>query len=85
MVLCCWPWPNQDKREVLISSAWYPVTGHMGMVQSCARRGLERTLGSNFFTKRVIKHWSRLPREVIDAPSLSVLKSHLDNDLNNML
>ncbi|KAK4810838.1 hypothetical protein QYF61_008810 [Mycteria americana] len=37
------------------------------------------------FTKRVVKHWNRLPREVVDAPSLSVFKRHLDNALNNML
>jgi len=34
-------------------------------------------------TKRVVKHWNRLPRE--EAPSLSVFKRHLDNALNNML
>ncbi|KAK4807129.1 hypothetical protein QYF61_018470 [Mycteria americana] len=39
----------------------------------------------HFFTKRVVKHWNRLPREVVDAPSLSVFKRHLDNALNNML
>ena len=33
---------------------------------------------------RVIKHWNRLPREVVDAPCLSVFKRHLDNALNNM-
>ncbi|KAK4810867.1 hypothetical protein QYF61_008839 [Mycteria americana] len=37
------------------------------------------------FTKRVVKHWNRLPREVVDAPCLSVFKRHLDNALNNML
>ncbi|KAK4832990.1 hypothetical protein QYF61_027014 [Mycteria americana] len=39
----------------------------------------------HFFTERVVKQWNRLPRDVVDAPSLSVFKRHLDNALNNML
>ncbi|KFV93297.1 hypothetical protein N327_12175, partial [Fulmarus glacialis] len=39
----------------------------------------------HFFTERVVEHWNRLPGEVVDAPSLSVFKSHLDNALNTML
>ena len=39
----------------------------------------------HFFTKSVVKHWNRLPREVVDAPCLSVFKRHLDNALNNVL
>ena len=38
-----------------------------------------------FFTEKVVKPWNRLPGEVVDAPSLSVFKWHLDNALNNML
>jgi len=39
----------------------------------------------HLFTEMVLKHWSRLPREVVNAPSLSVFERHLDNVFNNML
>ena len=39
----------------------------------------------HFFTERVVKHWNSFPREVVDAPSLSVFKRHLDNALNDIL
>ncbi|KFW63052.1 hypothetical protein AS28_00433, partial [Pygoscelis adeliae] len=31
-----------------------------------------------FFTLRVVKHWHRLPGEVVDAPSLATFKVRLD-------
>lgn len=37
------------------------------------------------YIKRVVKHWSCLPREVVGVPSLSVFNRHLDCALNNLL
>ena len=34
---------------------------------------------------RVVRHWNRLPREVVDAPSLEVPKSRLDGALSNLV
>jgi len=34
---------------------------------------------------RVVRHWHRLSREAVDAPSLAVLKARLDGALSNLV
>ncbi|RMC17200.1 hypothetical protein DUI87_05777 [Hirundo rustica rustica] len=46
----------------------------------------------NFFTieciltsTKVVKHWNRLPREIVDVPFLEVFQTKLDESLKNLL
>ena len=37
-----------------------------------------------FFTMRVVKHWNRLPREIVEAPYLETFQARLDGALSNL-
>ena len=39
----------------------------------------------NFFPLRVTEHWHRLPREVVEPPSLEMFKTRLDKVLCSLL
>jgi len=70
------------KREVLISLGCSDR-----MHRNSSKLHQERfrlDIRKHFFAKRVVKHWNRLPREMVNAPSLSVFKRRLGNALNNM-
>ncbi|KFU94905.1 hypothetical protein M959_03945, partial [Chaetura pelagica] len=40
---------------------------------------------NKFFTMRVVRHWNRLPREVVDVPFLEVFKARLDEALCSLV
>ncbi|KFQ14272.1 hypothetical protein N330_02415, partial [Leptosomus discolor] len=37
------------------------------------------------FAVSMVKHWSRLARQAVDAPSLGVFKASLDGALSNLV
>ena len=38
-----------------------------------------------FFTVRVVRHWNRLPSEVVDTPSMEAFSVRLDGALTNLV
>ncbi|KGL83840.1 hypothetical protein N309_06157, partial [Tinamus guttatus] len=40
-----------------------------------------RNLRKKFLTVRVTEHWNRLPREVVESPSLEIFQTFLDTVL----
>ncbi|KFO82793.1 hypothetical protein N303_15258, partial [Cuculus canorus] len=38
-----------------------------------------------FFTRGVVRHWNRSPREVVDAPSMEAFKARLDGALGSLI
>ena len=37
------------------------------------------------FSERTVMHWNRLPREVVESPSVEIFMSHMDTDLCDLL
>ncbi|KFQ79530.1 hypothetical protein N335_14494, partial [Phaethon lepturus] len=42
-------------------------------------------LRKKFFPMTLMSHWHRLPREVVDAPSLATFQVRLDRALSNLI
>jgi len=48
-------------------------------------RKFHLNMRKNFFTLRVTEPWNRLPREVVESPSLKIFKTRLDRILCSLL
>ncbi|KFQ64601.1 hypothetical protein N334_09878, partial [Pelecanus crispus] len=68
--------------ENLFSKACCERTRNNGFTLQKNRFRLD--IRKKFFTMRMVRHWHRLPREVVEAPSLATLKVRLAGALSNL-
>jgi len=56
-----------------------------GIRHKLKHRKFRVNMRKNFFPLRVTEHWKRLPREVMESPSLEICKTRLDKVLYSLL
>ena len=79
-------YPKRAYRKIgvgLLAKSWSDRTMGNGFKLKEVRFRLG--IRKKFFTVRVVKHWNRFPRDVVDAPFLEVFKARSDGALSHLV
>ena len=67
------------------SSRWYAAIGQGVKGLKLEHRKFHTNVRKNFLMVRVMEHWNRLPKEVVESPSVEIFKTRLDAYLCDLL
>jgi len=73
----------RKERDGLFSRVYCDRTRGNGIKLEESRSRLN--IRKIYFTVRVVRHWNRLPSDVVNAPSLESFKARLDGALSNVV
>ena len=83
MAFQCLKWAYRKAGEGLFIRACSDKMRGNGFKLAEGRFRLD--IRKKFFTVRVVRHWNRLPRETMNAPSLEAFKARRDGAVSNLV
>jgi len=76
---------GNDRKEGDRLFSWICSDGTNGNGFKLKKGRFRLDIRKKSFTLRMVRHWNRLPRDVVDAPSPETFKARLDQALGNLM
>ena len=69
----------------MVRKLWFEVSQEWEPGEQLRQGRFRLDMRRKFFTQRVVMHWNRLPKEVVDAPTLEAFKARLVAALSSLV
>ena len=86
LVMQCFQRPGGDiSQKITVQVRFIFTASYQSSLKGRFRLDIRLDIRKKFFTQRVVTHGNRLPREVVDAPSLEAFRARLDVALGSLV